>query len=164
MWLLGDMKYLPLFLLLITITACGFSPVYGTKSVSNNLSDIQVSIIPNREGQIVRNHLIDRLYQDGYPQSAAYKLDISAINEDIVEIGIDRDDEASRAQLRLYANYTLVDLSNNQTIMTRTARVTTGYNILAGQFTTFVTKEDARKQGLKALSENIITQLEIHFK
>jgi len=153
-----------LILALLVVCACGFTPVYGTKSPSADLSSIFVDTIANREGQIVRNHLIDRLYQDGYPSNTDYTLMIAPITENIVEIGIDRDDEASRAQLRQKTTLQLKDVKTNSIVLNRTVRATSGYNILTGQFTTYVTEDDARAQTLKALSNNIITQLELYFK
>lgn len=158
------MRYFAITALLILVAACGFSPVYGTKSVSQSFSNIDVAIIPNREGQMLRNHLIDVLYGSGYPARPDYQLIISPIKENIFEIGIDRDDEASRAQLRLSANMKLRDLNDNKVVLNRTVRTTTGYNILVGQFTTYITENDAREQSLKALSDNIVTQLELYFK
>ena len=155
------MKFITLFALLF-LTACGFTPVYGTKTVSNDLSNIDIAIIPDEEGQIVRNHLIDAMYSDGHPSNPQLRLVVSPVQESIVEIGIDRDDEASRAQLRQEATMHLVN-PDDKVVLQRTVRATSGYNILAGQFTTFVTEEDARKQALKALSNNIITQLELYF-
>lgn len=159
------MKFLPLFILLL-VTACGFTPVYnggGTTSTTQSLNKVEVMTIPNREGQIVRNHLIDRLYDNGYPANPQYRLSVSPINENTVKMGIDRDDEASRAQLRLYTSMTLWDNVTNKAVLKRQIQATTGYNILAGQFTTYVTKEDARKQGLRMLSDDIMTQLELYF-
>lgn len=155
------MKFLTLFALLF-LTACGFTPVYGTKTVSNDLSNIDIAIIPDEEGQIVRNHLIDAMYNNGYPSNPQLRLVVSPVQESIIEIGIDRDDEASRAQLRQETTMRLVNPDDN-VLLQRKIRATSGYNILAGQFTTFVTEEDARKQALKALSNNIITQLELYF-
>jgi LPS-assembly lipoprotein len=155
------MKYVAVFCLIL-ITACGFTPVYGTKTVSNDLSNIDIVIIPDEDGQIVRNHLIDVMYNDGYPSNPQLRLVVSPVQESILEIGIDRDDEASRAQLRQETTMRLVN-PDDKVLLQRTVRATSGYNILAGQFTTFVTEEDARKQALKALSNNIITQLELYF-
>lgn len=156
------MRYIILLFVFI-ISACGFSPVYGTKSISSEMNAIEIGIIPNREGQIIRNHLIDRLYSGGYPANAQYTLSVSAVTETIVEIGIDKDDEASRAQLRQSATFTLLDKSTKKPVLRRTARATSGYNILAGQFTTFVTEADARNQALKAIADDIVIQLELYF-
>jgi len=156
------MKFLSVFLLFV-ITACGFTPVYGVKSPDDRLQSIDIAVIANREGQIVRNHLIDTLYRNGQSMSPLYKLSVDSITEKTVEIGIDKDDEASRAQLRLETTMRLYNVESNRLLFERTVRTTTGYNILAGQFTTYITEQDAREQGLKALADQIITQLELHF-
>lgn len=145
------------------LSACGFTPVYGDKSLDHRLQSIDIALIPNREGQIIRNHLIDTLYRHGQTTSPIYKLSVSTITENTVEIGIDKDDEASRAQLRLSTIMRLYTKDNNKLVLERTVRSTTGYNILAGQFTTYITEQDARDQGLKDLADQIVTQLEIHF-
>ncbi len=156
------MKFL-LIISLFILSSCGFTPVYGTKTVSNDLNTVAIASIPDRNGQMVRNFLIDRIYKNGYPSAPQFTLSVSPIEENIVEIGIDKDDEASRAQLRQRAVMTLTDMDTNKPVLTRTIRATSGYNILTGQFTTYVSQEDARQQSLRALSDNIITQLEIYF-
>jgi LPS-assembly lipoprotein len=156
------MKFLAI-LAIMFLSACGFSPVYGTKSPSQALNQVKISAIPDRSGQVVRNHLIDQFYQDGYPTDPRYALSVSQIIENIVEIGIDKDDEASRSQLRLSATMRLVETETNKMVLERTVRATSGYNILAGQFTTFVTEQDARQQALKAIAEDIQAQLELYF-
>jgi len=152
-----------ILVVVLLITACGFTPTYGTKTTSSDLNAIKIDTIPDRNGQVVRNFLIDRFYDNGYPINARYNLSVSSISESIIEIGIDQDDEASRAQLRQKANMRLMDIETNKVVLERTIRATSGYNILAGQFTTFVTEQDARQQALRALSDNITTQLEIYF-
>lgn len=156
------MKYFILFLL-FTLSACGFTPVHMDQGAGQytTLPRIEIAVIPNRSGQTVRNHLMDSLYHAGYPTDPDLILHVSPIRENIVEIGIDRDDEASRAQLRLEADMILKD-RDGQVKLRRTVRAVGGYNILAGQFTTFVTREDARRNALKALADNIRTQIEIY--
>jgi hypothetical protein len=158
------MKLISIITLFI-LTACGFSPIYqmhGTQ-VIEDLSNIDIAIIPNEEGVIVRNYLIDQLYKNGYPKNAEYRLITNPVQEQIIEIAIDQDDNASRAQLRQNTSFKLVQISNNQPVLERTVRATTGYNILDSQFTTFVTRSDAREQALRVLADKIIIQLELHF-
>ena len=132
-------------------------------SIKTALQNVEIAVIPNREGQALRNALIDQFYKNGYPSAPEYRLVISPINESIVEIGIDKDDNASRAQLRQMATFELIRTNNNTSVLKRTVRATTGYNILLGQFTTFVTESDARKQAIHTLSDNITTQIELYF-
>lgn len=157
-------------LVLLCVTACGFAPVYqngrtttSSPTAESALNTIDVAVIPNYEGQTVRNHLIDRLYKNGYPSSPEYRLVTSQINEKTIEIGIDRDDNASRAQLRQNAQFKLIRLSDNIVVLNRAVTATTGYNILEGSFTTFVTEQDARNQALRTLSDKIMIQLELYF-
>lgn len=128
------------------------------------MASVSIAVIPNKEGVSVRNHLIDRINKGGYSINPEYNLIVSPIQENIVEIGIDKDDEASRAQLRESANMRLVRLSDDKTVLTRTIRTVSSYNILSGQFTTYVTEEDARQQALRALADNIVTELELYFR
>jgi len=162
-----------LFSLALTLCACGFQPTYGTKTFENGgsspvvkdaLSNIVIDIIPDRSGQFLRNRLIDNLYKNGYPSAPHYRLSIGKIEEKIVEIGIDKDATASRAQLRMNVPFTLYDLrgQNPAPVLQRMERSTTGYNILSGQFTTYVTQADAREQGLSMLAEQIMAQLELY--
>lgn len=161
------MRIILCLLSLSILAACGFTPVYGTggadSSVSQSLQTIAIETIPDREGQSLRNKLIDRMYKNGYPADPAYRLSVSAVEESIVEIGIDKNDNASRAQLRQNITFSLISNETNEIVLKRTVRATTGYNILLGQFTTFVTEGDARDQAIRILSENIVTQLEIYF-
>ena len=159
-------RYFQFFCFLI-VSACGFTPVYSPDSrstiVQSSISSITIDTIPDREGQLVRNHLIDRLLKDGYVASPQYRLVVSPIQESIVGIGIDKDDEASRAQLRESASFRLIRLSDNSTVLDHTVRSVSSYNILSGQFTTFVTQQDAREQALRDLSDKIVTRLELYF-
>lgn len=160
------------FFLLMFLSACGFEPMYkdegsvwggNMSGVSSNLNTIDIAVIPNYEGQVVRNHLIDRFYKGGYPVNPLYRLETAPVQESILEIGVDKDDNASRAQLRQSTTFRLVRLSDNEVVLQRTVRATTGYNILEGQFTTYVTESDARKQALRTLADSITTQVELYF-
>lgn len=164
-------KWVVLFFVL-GVTACGFEPTYATKTFGNSgssavvesqMADIAIDIIPNRSGQFLRNRLIDNLYKNGYPTAPRYRLSISNISEQIVEIGIAKDSTASRAQLRLEIDFVLIDLQTQQVVLKRKQRATTGYNILSGQYTTYVTEADAREQGLNMLAQQITAQLELYF-
>lgn len=161
---------IPIFVCAITLGACSFEPVYkdinqggGTTHIGHYLENVEIEIIPNFEGQVVRNHLIDRFYKNGYPSMAEYRLVTAPIKETDSEIGIDKDDNASRAQLRQETSFRLIRIADNKTVLERKVRATTGYNILAGQFTTYITEADARKQALRTLADDIATQLELYF-
>ena len=71
------------------LAACGFTPLYGTRSPEGNspsslrssFSQVEVSLIPDRSGQTLRNLLIDRLYSGGYPVNPSYTLKMEKLAE-----------------------------------------------------------------------------------
>ena len=52
---------------LSTLTACGFTPIYGksanSESVRSTLAQIDIALIPDRDGQMLRNLLMDRFLE-----------------------------------------------------------------------------------------------------
>lgn len=159
-------KIITITLFSLFLFSCGFTPVYQTNNnapVVSELNTVDIAIIPDEEGVMVRNYLMDRIYKNGYPSDPQYKLITAPINEQIIEIAIDQDDNASRAQLRQFTSFTLIRLSDNKPVLQRQIRATAGYNILDGQFATFVTKENAREQALRTIADKIVIQLELYF-
>ena len=63
------------------ISGCGFEPLYQSGGdaldgeVVSKLSDVKIEIIADREGQILRNHLLDKINYQGEPQQPKYFLD-----------------------------------------------------------------------------------------
>ena len=76
--------------LCLCLNACGFQPVYGTSNNSSNVNvvkqfeTVDIAQIPNREGQILRNTLIDRLHGSNQNSEKTYRLVVSEINEIIL--------------------------------------------------------------------------------
>lgn len=163
------MRLLTLFSLLI-LSACGFSPVYGTHSHTQNassnakaqLSNIAISIIPNREGQFLRNALMDRFYTSGIPTSPRYTLTISPIQENIYNFDITVESEATRRQLKLSAKMVLIDNETKQNVLTRNLLSIASHNVLESEFSTIVTEQSARENALHDLARQVERQLTLY--
>lgn len=163
---------MPLKLLCIAsflmLSACGFSPMYGTKSDSNTavksqLDKVEIAIIPDRSGQYLRNALIDRFYTHGYPANAAYNLKISPIIETISDFDITLESEATRQQIRLSTTLSLVDKENGKTVLTQNLTAITSNNILESEFSTLITEQSARDAALNDLARQIERHLALYF-
>lgn len=148
---------------------CGFKPVYGSLfqagqagPTSELLNQVAIDPIADRSGQVLRNLLIDRFYLDGRPMNPAYRLAIrlSATEE---ELGIQPDATATRARLRLVANYELIDVASGQPVYRSFSRTIVSYNILEAQYSTLASEQDALERGLSELSEDIRTRLALFF-
>jgi len=136
--------------------ACGFSPIYGAKSDQDSVRaytrNIAIDIIPDREGQYLRNRLIDRLHDLGESGSPTHTLTLTPIREQRTNLDITRNADATRAQLLLRTNMTLTERATGAVILKRSLSTTTSFNILSSQFTTRVTENDARKNALDDLA------------
>ena len=154
---------------LLTLTACGFSPIYGnynrsdSVAVERSIASVEISIIPNKEGQYLRNELIDRFYQNGYPSNPKYILTVQRVEEYKSNLDITKSSDATRAQLKLTTAMTLTNPETGEILIKRPMRAITSYNILSSQFTTRVSEEDARKAALNELANQIETHIALYF-
>lgn len=158
-----------LLLSLLCVAACGFRPVYGVNrdtpvGVESRLSNIEIGNIPNREGQYLRNALIDRFYREARPVDPEYVLNISEISESLTELDITKTADATRAQLRLTTVMTLSEKATGKTVLTRNLLSITSYNILGSEFSTRVTEQNARENALDDLARQIELQISLYFK
>jgi LPS-assembly lipoprotein len=152
----------------LLLSGCGFKPMYGSQNtqkeaaIPSQLSQIAIDIIPDREGQTLRNSLIDRLYQSGYPNKPLATLKISKIEETRNELDLTKSSDATRAQLRLSTTMKLVDASG-AIILERSLKTITSFNILGSEFATRVTEENARQSAIQDLARQIELNLSLYY-
>lgn len=159
----------------LLLSGCGFQPVYGThraapsvagaipsQTTASALSRIDIAIIPDRVGQMLRNDLIDRLYRNGYPSNPIATLKIRKLEENKTELDITKSSEATRAQLRIRTKMQLVD-SSEHVLLDRDLSTITSYNVLGSEFATRVSEEDARQSGLNDLARQVELNLSLYY-
>ena len=143
--------------LAILISSCGFRPLYKTGGGSDPavLATVDVAKIKDRAGQKLRNLLMAGLSPRGRAARAEYKLTVT-LTESKVELAIRKDETATRANLTINAQFTLVALNNPQFgTFSGSALSTNSYNILTSDFATLSAENDARNRALRSLSEEI---------
>ena len=150
----------------LALSGCGFRPLYGEdeagSSTFDSLETIQIAALSDRTGQQLHNLLRDRINPRGQPRSPEYVLRIS-LSETTENLAIAQDETATRANLRLSANFTLTELESNEVVMRGNSRSANSYNIVDSQYATFVSQNDARDRALRELSEDIRLRLATHF-
>ncbi|MCB9982920.1 MAG: hypothetical protein H6861_04480 [Rhodospirillales bacterium] len=162
------MKFLPIFAVLL-LAACGFHPVYGVNKytsvgVEEHLAETEIGNIPNREGQFLRNALIDRFYRDGRPAYALYALSVSPVSESRRDLDVTIDSDTTRGQLTLRTAITLTDKASGKILIRRSLRAIASYNIIASEFANRVSEQNTRENALNDLARQIEEQLALHFK
>ena len=141
----------------LALAACGFRPLYADSdqdaTAYAELARIEVGIIPERSGQILRAALIDGLNPAGRPADPLYRLRVD-LREREEELGIDKTDSATRANLPADGGDPLLD---------RRVGLITSYNILLDEFATLTAQNDARERALRQIGSDIRTQLALYF-
>lgn len=164
------MKLILSALMLFTLAACGFTPMYGSGAGSSGLSgktgmdQVGIALIPDETGVYLRNILIDMFYQDGYPSSPRYELKVQPVVKTISDLDITVDSESTRRQIRAATSFVLVDTQTGATVLSRDVTALTSYNVLGSQFTTRISEADAREAALTDLARQIETQVVLYFK
>jgi len=152
--------------MLLNLTACGFHTLYGrgekgVASASNQLALVRIDRIPDRLGQELRNALLDRITPMGPPSEPRYLLRVS-VKEAIQELGIRKDETATRANLRLNAKYALYDAVTHEALFESKLRAVGSYNILQSDFATLAAEQSVRSRLVRKLSDNIRTGVAVH--
>lgn len=151
--------------LVLVLAACGFSPMYGQykdKNAVAGLDHVEIATIPNAEGIYLRNELIDRFYESGYPVSPTHKLAMSTIFEEERNLDITISSEATRKQVKLNTNLNLIDLATGQSVLNRSLTAIASYNVVGSQFATRIAEKDAREAALTDLARQVETQLSLY--
>jgi LPS-assembly lipoprotein len=150
----------------LLLSGCGFHPLYGTPEngvgPADRLATVQIAPLPDRIGQQLHNLLRDRLNPGGQPRHADFELRI-VLTETRQELSIRKDETATRANLLVAAQFMLHEIATNQVVLRGNAQSTNSYNILTSQFATTSSELNARKRGLREISEDIRTRLGIYF-
>lgn len=155
--------------LVVALPSCGFSPMYGdygdgyAAGVKAQLDQVYIGNIPDRDGQYLRNALIDRFYQSGRPAHPRYVLSVAEIKERRTDLDITKSSDATRAQLRLDTTIGLKDNESGQVVLTRDLRTITSYNKLQSHFANRVSEQATRESALNDLARQIELQMALYF-
>ncbi len=152
---------------LLVLTACGFSPVYGSHQaedgspVADQLNNISVENIADRDGQVLRNDLIDRMYGKNRPVTPAYKLRVKITSTE-ASLGILANATATRAQLDMTGEYILTDAAGNEMLRGH-AHSVASFDLLDQIYGSVAARQSAHERTLHEISEQITNRVSLYF-
>jgi LPS-assembly lipoprotein len=168
------------------LTACGFHPLFATSGNADPaLAQVQIANISDREGQELRNLLIDKMQHAGRPSDPQYDL-VVTLQKSQSDMGIRTDATSARSQLSVTARYVLTARTPNQPaavvalgtspepgkapvieptkeLLNSYATATVGFNKLDAQYSNLAAEEDASRRALSELSDQIVSRLSLYF-
>ncbi|MBN67638.1 MAG: hypothetical protein CMM94_08775 [Rickettsiales bacterium] len=154
------MRQLVVIISLLSLAACGFTPVYSERyNTRTELTQIDVIAPPGRNGALLEAELEDYFNPEHRPAEKRYLLEVKlAVN--YIPIAIERDGTVARYSIELKSPFVLRRLSDNQVIYKDTVRRISSFNVSEQEdFATYVARSDASERGVKALAEDFRLRL-----
>ena len=142
--------------------ACGFQPIYGSRGnpgIQSEMASIEVGIIKDRKGQLLRNFLLDRINPGGTPQFPNYTLTVKLTSQKQL-LALRKTKLSTRANLKFIARFNL--RGKNQNLgkdFSGESKITVSYNIVRSHFATLTAEENARSRAIKELSADISNRI-----
>ena len=162
-----------LFAATLVLASCGFEPLYGPQShqdgvgVESRLASIKIAHMPERTGQIFRNHLLDKLNPSGEPRDPQAYLDVSF---DMVKTSTSmrRDGTVQRFNITATATVILRDSYNRKVLYTDVIKRTTSFAIgdVTAEFAYAgtISEKDAKRRVLLLLADDLHLMLATYYK
>lgn len=145
-------------------SGCTVRPLYSNAasstgadaSTSAGLGSIAINPVTTRSGQELRNHLIFLLNGGaGQPAAAAYTMDLSVTVSDqsSAVIQVDNEDRPTAGTLRMFASYTLKDISTGERVISGKRDISSSYDRPSQQFAAQRARRDAENRAARELAE-----------
>ncbi|HEY2132582.1 MAG TPA: hypothetical protein VGH36_06365 [Acetobacteraceae bacterium] len=151
------------------LPACGFHPLYAENrgepgKVQTGLAEINVALLPERTGQLLRENLQARLDPSGSGRARRYDLAVS-YGISGTPIGIQQDSSITRVRLIGTAIWTLTaEDAKRSTLATGVARDVDGFNIFDQQFFAMdLENESVQRRVTEAVADQMTAQLAAYF-
>ncbi len=149
------------------LAACGesgFRPLYGTASVGGGnveqkLAQVDISTIPGRVGQVLRNELIYQSTGGGErPTEPTYRLEI-ALRETVTSTLVQTDGDARSQIYNLDASFQLVRLSDKTVVLKGKSYGRAGFERFTSIFSNVRAREDAENRAARTIGEEMKTRV-----
>jgi len=151
---------------LATLSGCGFHPLYAPAAhIPTGLAEIYVDVVPNRNGQLFRQALQERLQgTEGNPQ-LHYELSV-AYSVSTEGIGIEQDNASTRNRFIGTARWTLHKPGfSGEKIASGIARTVDGNDVIVAQFFySDLNSEAVNRRIGEALADQVVQALAIYFR
>ncbi|MBC8020595.1 MAG: hypothetical protein H7X78_05205 [Methyloceanibacter sp.] len=147
----------------LALTGCGFQPLYGgTTAGGARLAEVMAAVdvtpIPGRVGQKLRNELIFANTGGGNAGPTRYRLDI-IVKESVTDQLVQITGDATGQVFQLDASFKLVDVAKGAVLLQGKAVSRAPYNRFQEIFANVRARYDAENRAARTVSESIMTQV-----
>lgn len=140
----------------------GFRPMYAatasTPGVQEKLAKVDISPIPSRVGQRLRNELIFQKTGGGLPEPPEYRLDIT-IRESLASTLVKATGEAASQIYTLDAKFKLVRLNDKKVVFEGASHGRAGFERFQQIYANVRARDDAENRAARTIADDIKTRL-----
>lgn len=145
------------------LSGCGFQPLYGPTASGEQLGDVMkavdITTVPGRVGQRIRNELIFKTTGGGYAaEQSRYRLDI-AVRESVMKTLVNREGDAEGEIYQLYSEYKLIRLTDNKVVLEGHSNARAAFDKVDSVFSDIRAKRDAEDRAARTIAEAIRTRV-----
>lgn len=153
-------------ILTVTLAGCGtngFRPMYAASPDGTGLADkmaqIQITNIPGRTGQIIRNELTFQTRSRVAGKQPSMRLNI-AIREKEISTLVNREGDALSRVYTVTAAFQLIDMTSNKTLLKGESFGRATYERVESIYANVRAKTDAKQRSAKVVARDIKSRLE----
>jgi len=143
--------------LTLLVAACGFQPMYSPAGGGAAIGPVQIAEIEGKAGHVLRTEL-DRILSVENGSGTPAQLEIT-LSEQVTPLGIRRDESATRAELRLIANYVLTPAAPGAQVMRGSVFTVVNYDIPTAAFGEIASQDDARERAAETMAQRFRSEL-----
>lgn len=143
--------------LTLLLAACGFQPMYAPAAMGGPaIGPVTVAQIEGKAGHVLKREL-DRILAVENNGAPPMLLEVT-LQEQVIRLGLRRDESATRAELRLIANYVLTPPEARRRIRGSITTVV-NYDIPAAAFGEIAAQDDARERAAETMAQRFRAEL-----
>ena len=141
----------------------GFRPMYGGAAIggagaSEKLAQIDISTIPGRVGQQLRNEFIYQATGGGARAEPIYRLEV-AIRESVTSTLIDQAGDSRGQVYNLDAAFQLVRIADSQVVMEGKSYSRAAFDRFSSIYSNVRAREEAETRAAKTIAEELRTRI-----
>jgi LPS-assembly lipoprotein len=143
----------------------GFRPMYAASANGGGLADrlaqIEITTIPGRAGQIIRNELMFQTRGGGGAGTAAPSMRLNiAVREKELSTLVNREGDALGRVYTVTAAFQLVDMKTHKTLLKGESFGRASYDRFEPIYANVRAKKDAQRRSAKSIAQDIKSRLE----
>lgn len=152
------MRLLIASLSLVLLAACGFQPMYAPAGGGGAIGPVSIAEIPGKSGHVLRTELDRMLAVENSGAGTPALLEIT-LSESVTQQGIRLDESATRAELRLTANYVLTPAPGQGQAIRGSLVTIVNYEIPIAAFGEITAQDDARERAAETMAQRFRAEL-----